>query len=148
MAGMVRWYGDRVAADLERSAAEGVQRAGSLLMTRARLLASRPAKRIRHKRTRRTTAGARGSQYTEFIGSSPGQPPKLRTGFGRRNILMEFFRNKLIARIGPAANADYMAYLELGTANIRPRPWLKPAIQQSRAAIQALLVAAMRRAGR
>ena len=145
MAGRVRWYGDRVAAELQRSAAEGVQRAGSLLQTRARLLANRPARRIRRKRTRATTAGPKGSQYTEYVGSRPGQPPALRTGFGRRSITMQFLRQRLVARVGPAANAVYMAYLELGTARIKPRPWLKPAIQQSLPAIRALLANAMRR---
>jgi len=148
MAATVRWYGDRVAAGLERSAAEGVQRAATLVQTRARLLANRPAKRIRKKRTRSTSAGPKGSQYTEYVGSTPGSPPMVRTSFGRRNVLVEFSRAKLVARVGPAANAVYMAYLELGTKTIRPRPWLKPALQQSLPAIRALLSSALRRAGR
>ncbi len=145
---MIRWYGDQHLAKLQSEASKGVQRAGALLLTRARLLANKPAKRIRKRRTRTTSAGPKGSQYTVFVGSSPGEPPKVRTGFGRRNILMEFYRPQLIARVGPAANADYMAYLELGTATIEPRPWLKPALEQSRAAIEALLTAAFRSASR
>ncbi len=146
MGAKVQWYGDQAIERLQRAASQAVRRSAVLLQTRARLLASRPAGRIRRKRARQTKAGPRGSQYTEFVPSRPGQPPALRTGFGRRNILMEFFPDQLLARVGPAQQADYMAYLELGTKHISPRPWLRTAVEQSMQAIRAMMESALRRA--
>lgn len=142
----MRWYGEQALARLERAAGQAVRQAGALLLTRSRLLCSKPAKRIRKRRKRTTSAGPKGSQYTEFIGSAPGQPPMVRTSFGRRNILLEYYDREKIARVGPAQNADYMAYLELGTERIQPRPWLRPAMEQTRGAIEALMQAVLSQA--
>lgn len=146
MSVMVRWYGDRVLEVLHRQLGQAVRQAGVLLQTRARLLCNRPARRIRRTRRRTTKAGPKGSQYTEFLGSAPGQPPMVRTSFGRRNILMEYNEGTKIARVGPAKAADYMAYLELGTQHIKSRPWLRRAMDESRSAIQVLIQTALHRA--
>lgn len=146
MGSVVKWYGDQELSRLRKAAGDAIRRSAVLLQTRARLLASRPAERIRRKRHRTTTAGPPGSGYTEFIASRPGQPPALRTGFGRRNILMEFVPDQLLARVGPSKQADYMAYLELGTQHISPRPWLRTAVEQSRPAIRALIETALHKA--
>lgn len=147
MAATLRWYGDRIEAGLRRSAQAGVARAAHLVATQGRLLANRPARRIRRRRKRNTSAGRRGSQYTEFIGSAPGQPPMVRTAFGRRNIAVELYPAQYLARIGVRVNAAYMIYLEVGTEYIAPRPWLKPALERSLPAVQALLAASLREAG-
>jgi|YNPMSStandDraft_1061717.scaffolds.fasta_scaffold15627_4 HK97 gp10 family phage protein len=143
----VRWLGDRVLQDLDRTLDQALQRAASLLLTQARLACNRPAKRIRRKRRRTTSAGPKGSQYTVFIGSAPGQAPMVRTSFGRRNILMEYYPETKTARVGPATNAAYMAYLELGTDRIEPRPWLRPTLDRCRGAVENLLRSALQRHG-
>lgn len=140
----IHWYGDQIGARLNRSARSAVRHAGSLLTTRARLIANIPAKRIRSRRTRATAGGKAGSQYTRFVPSKPGQPPALRTGFGRRNIDMEVRDNGLKVRIGVRTAAKYMSYLEVGTKRVRPRPWLRPAFDQTRAAIEVILKAGLR----
>lgn len=139
----LRWYGDRIGRELEHAARTAVQRAGAHLMTQARMMANRPAKRERRRRQRTTSAGPKGSTYTHYIASAPGQPPAVRTGFGRRNIDMEFYPKRLIARVGVRESADYMIYLELGTRRIAPRPWLKPATDRSRASIEAIMRTAL-----
>jgi HK97 gp10 family phage protein len=143
----VRWLGDRVLQDLDRTLDQALQRAASLLLTQARLACNRPAKRIRRKRRRTTSAGPKGSQYTVFIGSAPGQAPMVRTSFGRRNILMEYYPETKTARVGPAPNAAYMAYLELGTDRIEPRPWLRPTLDRCRGAVENILRSALQRHG-
>jgi len=143
----VRWLGDRVLQDLDRTLDQALQRAASLLLTQARLACNRPAKRIRRKRRRTTSAGPKGSQYTVFIGSAPGQAPAVRTSFGRRNILMEYYPETKTARVGPATNAAYMAYLELGTDRIEPRPWLQPTLDRCRGAVENILRSALQRHG-
>lgn len=142
----IEWYGDKHLAALRREIDAALLRAAALVQTRARILCNQPAQRVRMRRRRATVRGPKGSQRTEYIGSAPGQPPMVRTSFGRRNILMEYDRATQRARIGPAMNAAYMAYLELGTGRIAPRPWLRRAAEECRAAIDALIGAAVRRA--
>jgi len=148
MATTIRWYGDALETRLREAAGQAVKRAAQLVVTRARLLANRPATRIRRKRTRATVAGPKGSQYTVFVGSRPGQPPMVRTAFGRRNITAQYYPDALVARIGVDVNADYMAYLEVGTERIAPRPWLRPALEQSLPSITTILQAGLREAVR
>lgn len=142
----VRWFGDKAHARLRDAAAGAIRAAAALVQTRARILCNAPAKRMRRRRRRTTPRGPRGSWYTEFVGSAPGQPPMLRTSFGRRNILTEFYADSITAKVGPSVNADYMAYLELGTAKIAPRPWLSRALREVRPAIDALLRGALGKA--
>lgn len=148
MTTQIKWHGDRLGRQMEEAAARAVQRSAVLVMTRARLLTNVPAKRTRRRRVRTTSAGNRGSQYTTFSASRPGQPPALRTGFGRRNIDMAFFREKLLARVGVRVNAKYMIYHELGTGKLPVRPWLRPAVEQSRPMIAAIFRAEMGRAAK
>ncbi len=132
----VRWDNVRVR---DRNIHAAIRRAAVYLMTRARLLCSRPALRIRMRRRRTTNRGPRGSQYTVYVGSAPGQPPMVRTGFGRRSIIFEYNSRAYVARVGPTRNAAYMAYLELGTDRIAPRPWLLPAMQASERTVMMIL---------
>jgi hypothetical protein len=145
MAVTFQWYGNILSERMRRNAWEGVKSAASILQTRARILCNRPAKRIRVKRIRNTSAGKKGSTYTVFRPSAPGSPPALRTGFGRRNILIEFDQPALTARIGPSRNAIYMAYLEVGSQFYRPRPWLSVAVQQTQRQIDLVIMAYLKR---
>lgn len=140
----VRWHGAAMMDGMQRRLETAIRRGTLLLHARARLLASRPAKRIRRQRKRSTSAGKRGSQYTVFVPSAPNSPPALRTGFGRSNVTFELLDRGLEGRVGVTRQAAYMAYLELGTRRIAPRPWLKPAMDQARDAVLAMLRAAAR----
>jgi hypothetical protein len=145
MAGTVTYRGDQVYDELERDVRDAVRRSAVLLHSRSQQLTSRPAVRIRKTRTRNTVAGPKGSQYTEFVPSRPGQPPALRTGSGRSNIRMEIAGDGLSAKVGPSKSTDYMAMLQLGTKKIAPRLWLSRAMREVKAAVKALLEAALGR---
>lgn len=56
--------------------------------------------------------------------SRPGEPPRVRTGFGRKGVVWEYDAAKMAGRVGVTRNALYMFYLEVGTRRIRRRPWL------------------------
>jgi hypothetical protein len=60
----------------------------------------------------------RGNMHNRFAGS----PPFQRTGAGMHSI-----RRTATGRISMLA---YMAYLDLGTARIRPRPWYHTTIER------------------
>lgn len=104
--------------------------AAQIVRNRAIVLVSRPARRIRRKRSRSTSRGPRGSQYTIYEGSLPGQPPQVRRGHGRASIAVELDQAAMVARLGVRQNAAYMAWLEVGTDRVAPRPWLTRAVRE------------------
>ena len=66
--------------------------------------------------------------------SAPGNPPAPDTGNLRNSIRfsVENAGNAVKGRIGSTQNKPpYGAYLEYGTSNILPRPWLAPAIERN-----------------
>jgi HK97 gp10 family phage protein len=80
------------------------------------------------------SGGRTGRSYTRrsvtHIASAAGEPPKTDTGQLVRNITV----NKdsvLKYSVGSRKGAPYGAWLELGTRTIAPRPWLKPAFDQT-----------------
>jgi hypothetical protein len=82
----VRWSGHILAQQQRQRLHAAILRSAVLIHNRARVLCSQSAKRITRRRTRTTSAGRRGSTYTHYVPSRPGQPPALRTGFGRSSI--------------------------------------------------------------
>lgn len=66
-----------------------------------------------------------GTKVT-YTASAPGEAPAVRLGDLRRSInyKIEQEADEVIGRIG--SELDYGLYLERGTLNIAPRPWLAP----------------------
>lgn len=123
---------------LRKATAVGLKRAAVYYHARVRAAVNRPNTGTRRKRTRSTSAGRKGSGYTTYDNSSKaGEPPKKRTGHGQSNIVWEFNGDTRApaCRVGVKENALYMAYLELGTRRIAPRPWLMAMLQQHKATI-------------
>jgi len=148
MSGTVTYRGDQVYAALERRVRDAVRRSAVLLHTRSQQLVNKPTQKVRKKRQRTTAKGKKGSQYTAHVGvSKPGEPPRTRTTHGREGIKLELASDGMSGKVGPSRNAQYMAFLQLGTRHIAPRPWLTKAISQAKPAIKALLEAAMKEPG-
>ena len=61
--------------------------------------------------------------------SAPGQPPATDTG-ALASSITAIIDGPHRARVGTAL--DYGFYLEHGTANIEPRPWLHPSLLEAR----------------
>jgi len=148
MSGTVTYRGDQVYAALQRRVKDAVRRSAVLLHSRSQQLVNKPTQKVRKKRQRTTSKGKKGSQYTAHVGvSKPGEPPRTRTTHGREGIRFELASDGLSAKVGPSRNAQYMAFLQLGTRHIAPRPWLTKAIDQTKPAIKTLLEAAMKEPG-
>lgn len=115
---------------LQRATAEGIKRAAIFLWAESRKAVAKPNTGKTKIRTRDTTAkggGPPGSQYTVYENpSAPGEPPHLITGTGLSNIVWETNDSDEDprARVGVKEGGLHMAYLELGTKRIAPRPWL------------------------
>jgi len=60
--------------------------------------------------------------------SRPGEPPKVRSGRLRSSITHEVTKELggIVGRVG--TNVVYARWLELGTENMEPRPFLRPGI--------------------
>ncbi len=65
------------------------------------------------------------------VPSAAGEPPRVDTGVLRSSITHELIirGNNPVARVG--TNVTYGRFLELGTSDIEPRPWLRPALAKA-----------------
>ena len=136
----VNWFGDRFFTLATEANIKAMTKSASIVEIKAKQLLS--------------VGGYRGNKY---IPSSPDNPPHLRTGVLRASVSSEIVRTPLsIAgwvgshlgkmRAGMAAHGitatkagvEYGYFLEVGTRNMQKRPWLRPALIQSRKAINAI----------
>lgn len=64
------------------------------------------------------------------VPSNPGEPPHIDTKTLHESITTETQRmpnGEVETRVG--TNVAYGRYLEIGTSKMKPRPWLRPALQ-------------------
>ncbi|MFO0887534.1 MAG: hypothetical protein U0790_00145 [Isosphaeraceae bacterium] len=91
------------------------------------------------KQRARNKAGRFAARIYGARRSQPGDPPYKQTGLLRSSVTHEVIASAggIVARIG--TNLKYGLYQELGTnRGIAPRPWLRRALDESRAEIAAL----------
>ncbi len=69
-----------------------------------------------------------GRRYGKHQASAPGEAPATNTGRLIQSIAWQALNPGLVVEVG--SPLDYAAYLEDGTQNMDPRPWLKPAHDQ------------------
>lgn len=74
--------------------------------------------------------------------SRPGEPPHRDTSHLAQSIDYELTDGGLGAKVG-STNVEYSVYLELGTSKMAPRPYLRPALDRSRAEIKRILTKPM-----
>lgn len=67
---------------------------------------------------------------TEHQASAPGEAPAIDTGQLAGSIGVEFSDNGLTGEIGPSAEHGF--WLEFGTRNMAPRPFMTPAAEKER----------------
>lgn len=124
MASSLKWNGKQFEQSLRKATAEGLLRAGTFYHQRCQQAVSKPntGRSIRIKR--RTPGGNRSSRTIYPNPSKPGETPRLRTGFGRNNVVVNHDPQGKYTRVGVTRNGIYMFYLEVGTRHIARRPWL------------------------
>jgi len=86
-----------------------------------------------------TPAKTKAKRITGAFPSAPGDPPHKQTGTLLKSVAYELVTvaAKTIARVG--TNIKYGRWLELGTKKMKPRPWLRRALVEKKAAIEAIL---------
>lgn len=91
-----------------------------------------------------TEGAVSGSKH---VASSPGQAPNQDSGVLGNNIEAVQTADPLVVEV--SSNAPYSAPLEFGSSRIQPRPFMAPARDKERSAVEDLVVAAVKRvAGR
>ena len=87
------------------------------------------------KRSIQSSSGG-GRTYGNHTASAAGQPPNTDTGFLVSNIFLDKDNDGMDADV--ESRADYSVYLEFGTKDMQPRPFMQPALESQRAKIKAL----------
>jgi len=124
MASELKWNGKEFIERLSKATAKGLMRAGQFYHTKCRLAVSKPNTGRSVPVTRQTPGGNKRTRTIYPNPSKPGEAPRLRTGFGRNNIVINHNPRAPWVRVGVAKNGIYMFYLEVGTRRIARRPWL------------------------
>lgn len=120
----LKWNGPEFRRYTDRKIDAFLKAAGTEHLRICQQMASVPNPGVRKKRTRDTSkqgGGRKGSQYTVYPHSSKGaappaygEPPRVRSGFGRKNIVGGYNRPAKAWRTGYTANARYMTFHEIG----------------------------------
>ena len=91
-----------------------------------------------HYAGRRRDAKKKGIIYG-YVVSEPGEPPRKQFGRLLASVAWELLEADMKARVG--TNVKYGRFLELGTSKMAARPWLRRALREKEAEIQAILSA-------
>ena len=101
-------------------------------------------KRTGKSRYTRTSSG--GQKATLHKPSEPGETPAIQTGTLRRSIIADILKDggEYIGLVGPMATVGrqslkYAKWLELGTRKMKPRPYLRPAVEKLKRKIYNIL---------
>ena len=146
----LKWYGDKLVTKLEKLQVQALKRCGALLEREIKL----------------SMKPGTGREYIRgnivHRASAPGEPPAVDTGRLRASITYNWSgsgrgrapienpagtskpsdgvgepsagRNEVVVVVG--TNVWYGRDLELGTSKIKPRPFLRPALENNRAKIE------------
>ena len=129
------WHGDDALDHCRKRAVAFLTRAALEVQRRAKELLSIAGTAVRSQTSR---GGRKGSRIYNANPSAPGEPPHKQTGRLRASVTHEVDPATLQARVG--TNIPYGRFLETGTKRgIAPRPWLRRALAECAAKINALL---------
>jgi len=128
---MVIWYGDEVLEHARQAVAQGLVAATELVRTEAISLILDTPKSGRIYRRRSVTHRA----------SAPGEPPASDTGFNVNSITTDYDFGSLSGTV--TARSQYAPYLEYGTRNMEPRPFMRPALMNKKDEIERIIASSI-----
>jgi HK97 gp10 family phage protein len=125
----VNWFGAEENARIDREVNKRLHRAAIVVNRRAKRLLSVAGTGVISRGQLMPAKGGGGKRIYGAFPSAPGEPPRKQTGRLRSSVTYEVLDGELIARVG--TNVKYAKWLELGTKNMAPRPWLRRALNES-----------------
>ena len=119
----MKWYGDKVFESATRVNTEAMERATFELERYVKTHFTSPGTGMAYKR--------RGVTHRA---STANQTPAVDTGTLRNRVQSEIVksRDKIMGYVGVLASVKYAIFLELGTRDMSPRPYLRPALRAMR----------------
>lgn len=145
MTAKLKWHGDKFKNFVRKQVAAGMDATGTELHRICRRAASVPNTGM-SVAVKRKSAGGNTSSRTQYPNpSKPGESPRMRTGFGQSNIVLNFLKDTLgwaMARVGYTRSARYMTFHELGIRYRRvgkqQRPTVVPSLRNNLARLRAI----------
>ena len=114
MAVRLRMFDDEFRRMIGKKVDAFLSAAGLELHRIARKKASISNRGVTVKIKRPRKGGAKTQRTVYPHSSKPGESPRRRTGFGHKNIVWGYSRQRQAARVGYTRNARYMTFHELG----------------------------------
>lgn len=143
MTGRLDWHGDEVRARIRAELTRRLHRAALVVWNHAKTLINTEGAGIRENPKGARDAKGRFLKGKRLIygahPSSPGDPPHKQRGRLLASVAWEIVG--LVARVG--TNLDYGRWLELGTARMAARPWLRRALKEKQDEVLRILRAPM-----
>lgn len=121
MASEILWNGDDFMKELEGGLEKNLEKAAIHLTNQIK-------KKLNRSQPYTIGNGPKGKHYHGQDPSAPGEAPKKIRGDLQRSITYAMGDDKKSAQVG--TNLDYGAALELGTATIQPRPFLRSTVAE------------------
>ncbi len=140
----IKWHGKRVFTLATRANIAAMKKAGFVVERNVKeLLSKRGTGRTYIRGKKRHSKQAR-----RHVASAPGQPPAVDTGILRASIFTDVSvkGGNVVGKVGPdvehiaaeqtaGTDVEYGLFLELGTAKMAARPFLRPGLAKSAAQI-------------
>lgn len=124
-----KWYGEDIKKWMNENYDKRVGQAGDVIKKELKDILSRPGRTI-------TYISKYGNKKTKVGPSLPGQPPAKQSGALKKSVFKKVLRRKNVVRVGARGRA-----LNAGVPSIHidPRPFLAPAMNNSRAEVTKIL---------
>jgi HK97 gp10 family phage protein len=118
---------------IEEELKKSIVESGELLKNKSRVLIQRGSRSGKiYKRGK-----------VRHIASAPGEPPKTDRGNLVSSIFNKILKGGLTSEVG--SDLKYGKWLELGTKNIKPRPWLFPTFEGNKNKIKRNMIRRIKR---
>lgn len=127
---MTEWHGDEFLKLTEKELGDNLEKAAIWFKGRVKDKINRSEPYTRY-------VGDHGIYYKGLDPSSPGQEPKKITGTLQRSITHRMSDDRKRAFVG--STLSYAAYLEMGTAKMAARPYLRSTLLEESDAITAIV---------
>lgn len=123
-------WNDACIDDIEKQLAKNLEKAAIHLVNKIKV-------KVNRSQPYHIVRGKKGRYYVGDDPSKPGEAPKKVRGDLQRSITYEMADDKLSAKVG--TNLVYGFWLELGSARMQARPFLRNTLQEESGKIEELL---------
>lgn len=129
------WHPQKFIKGVTDKVGKNLDRAAITLVAEVKESFGSPQKMPKGQRTKVTGKRMKAKTFRAYQHSRAGQPPFVQTGNLRRSISYDK-PESMLRRVGStmqSKSGGYALHLELGTRNMKARPYLRPALKKLQA---------------